>query len=173
MKLQIHNISRVVIAGLLRPGLLVKAAFLNVLVGSFLVFVTYSVMIANTGDATGLQEFILFLLWFTPANLYLLYNFIDLRMYACSTYVELTNNGLVVSSKTIKQNFSSTISFENLSGVTVAQSFTNKVFGIAAIVVNSESGEGFSPWGFKYDEAEKFSQKVLEKHRVLFRQVRK
>ena len=113
------------------------------------------------------------LIWIIPGNLYLLYHLIDIKMYAKSTSVELTDNGLVVSSNSIKQNINATISFENLAGVTVIQSFFMKLFGLTGLSIQSESRERFTPWGFEHKETIKFAQEVLDKHRVLFRQTRK
>ncbi|NCN82621.1 MAG: PH domain-containing protein [Candidatus Pacebacteria bacterium] len=173
MKLTIQNSGKVVFVGITRPGLLTTAFVLNLLLGSFLTFLSYAVILGAPADLSNGQFLFQLMLWFAPGFWYLVYNFIDLKMYAKSTQIELSDNGVTVTSKSIKHSLSAPISFENLAGITVNQSFYQRIFGIASVAITTESHEGFSPWGFLHDEAVKFSQEVLEKHRVLIRSVKK
>lgn len=173
MKLTIQNPGKVIFVGMTRPGLLLTGFIMNVLIGSFLTFLSYVVIFGGEIELSGGQILFQMFVWLAPGFWYLVYNFIDLKMYANSTEIELSKYGVTVTSKAIKNTLSAPVSFENLAGITVNQSFFQRIFGIASVVITTESNEGFITWGFPHDEAVKFSQEVLEKHRLLVRSEKK
>ncbi|NCN06736.1 MAG: hypothetical protein GW946_02725 [Candidatus Pacebacteria bacterium] len=171
MRLLIKHPTKVALSYFLKPSMLILPVLLNAIFGSLLTTLSFTIIFG--GVLSDIGYLVQALIWIIPGNLYLLYHLIDIKMYAKSTSVELTDNGLVVSSNSIKQNINATISFENLAGVTVIQSFFMKLFGLTGLSIQSESRERFTPWGFEHKETIKFAQEVLDKHRVLFRQTRK
>lgn len=157
MKIFIKNKKSVILANIFKATTFITVGGLFILFLFLGVFFSLAYNISNTLSV---------ILVFLPSILYVLFIFVDTKMYAEGSSIELKENSIELTFKNLFNQGHVVIPLSQLESANIFQPFLHKLLGICFIRFIQESGAAAVTWGYSYQDASEFVRKVGEKHKI-------